>query len=79
MVTVIVLICTYAALIAKGTNKIRLYALVVILIMGSIIIAYLGTIEQMGEETQKQDGAVTYMPLSDIIFQIKSELLHKNI
>ncbi len=60
MGTVTVLICTYTALIAKGSNKIILYVVVMIFILGSIVIAYLGKIEQMGEETHKQDGVVTY-------------------
>jgi len=66
MGTVTVLICTYIALIAKGSNKIILYVLIMIFILGTVIIAYLGTIEQMEEETHKQDGAVTYMPLADM-------------
>ncbi len=66
MVTVIVLIYTYTALTAKGSNKIILYALVMIFILGSIIIAYLGTIEQRGEETQKQDGDLVLNSLRTI-------------
>ena len=47
--TVLVLICIYAALIAKGFKKIILYTLVIIFILGSVIIASLGPIEQMEE------------------------------
>ena len=63
MGAVIVLICTYAALSAKGSNKIILYAVVMIFILGSVVIAYLGKIEKTGEEAQKQDGDFTYKPI----------------
>lgn len=58
--TVLVLICIYAALIAKGFKKIILYTLVIIFILGSVIIASLGPIEQMREAN------VSYRPKADI-------------
>jgi hypothetical protein len=59
MDTVLVLICIYAALIAKGFKKIILYTLVIIFILGSVIIASLGPIEQMREAN------VRYRPKAD--------------
>jgi len=58
--TVLVLICIYAALIAKGFKKIILYTLVIIFILGSVIIASLGPIEQLGEAN------VSYRPKAGI-------------
>ena len=47
MVTVTVLIFTYAALITNVPKKIIFYVIVMLFILVSVIIAYLGKIEQM--------------------------------